>query len=1364
MFEESAPPSPNQALVALAPLAPEWQPILHASHQVVLYNPTSHALSIHKSPTVHVPDRPNSPCPFCHRPLPPGFAHENEDEDLRHEGSSHSRAANYFHLLAIANESSRPSSPPPLGNGNRPSAFPREAMAEGYFKMFFQEEYRLGMGANGSVYLCQHVLDGNPLGHFAVKKIAVGESHSYLLGILREVRGISKASSVESHGLQIRLLETLRHRNIITYHHAWLETCQFSAFGPKVPTLQLIGIGSLDDLIDLRQGRPTKLPHMWSSRTTDSPTEAQSPLARIRAFRAMKRAPPEERERLRREMAERSNGRGRSSLKAVHLFGAEEVKSLFSDVVEGLAFLHDRSILHLDLKPGNVLLTWDESKLMQVLQLPRAMLSDFGTSRDMIHSSGSRSGNTGTLEYASPESLPSPQTGRLQEVDSKSDMWSLGMILHKMLFFRLPYHYATEGEISDKDEVDKMNKLEQEISRYPGFRTTSTLLAVFEGRHLPRAFLILLEGLLSVNPPVRPTCERILSAMREGRFNPVVSTPRSSSGSLIPVRRSMDGVRTASMSPSPRALPPPIEQDYSSDLPNERGRQKSASPSSFAITARGQYKQSTTLGHRTCAGDTSVAGDTRKEPSLPLTPTSFLSTSKSTFWHQLRSLLRIVIPSIRSREALLLIAHSSFLVLRTVLSVAVAKLDGRIVRDLVSADSLWLPQGSRSLVCPGCAQHLHKLYDSLPPVKALAPLSGSSHSVYSRPLPLVRTSPSLLPRPSSGPRPVYHSRRRVMVGKSCWHLVRPSSPAVLAQADPCTHSGNLMKPSLDLLLFTSQLSRSLGFRGTFLLFVNYYMTIKILQAVTPAFGRLSAIEARLEGDYRAGVGRVGRESEEVAFYNGGPLERDLLTRAYLRLIKHVNSIYKIRIAYEWTEDFVIKYLWSAVGYGLIAVPLLFTRKHGEGKDQRARDGVVAERTETYISNRRLLLSLADAGGRLMYAYKDLVEVAGLTGRLYTLLSTLHNLAALPPADAGDGNTFELRDVDVCIPSLAHPSPMSNGEAKEKSVSPTFDEDAEPLDHLPGSGTTLVRALSLALHPGMHLMITGSNGVGKTAVARVLTGLWAPSGSGARVTRPTSNNDTMNGRPRPGVFIIPQRAYMVTGSLLEQVIYPQVVGEFYALHDGNAEEGLKELQSILEAAHIGYLVEREGGWGTVKEWRDVLSGGEKQRMALSRVFYHRPKFAILDECTSAVSSDVEGRMYEHAKLLGISLITISLRYVGRRSVCPRSRMSCRPALAKYHTHLLTLVGDGTGRWTFAAPDADAGTDTASPDIRIQALPLDPTRSTTLDAGSAAGDLVRVLEEIRTLEKQLEDSKVWEARVRELNDALEVREGDGMSRGG
>ncbi|KAG2097053.1 ABC transporter transmembrane region 2-domain-containing protein [Suillus discolor] len=733
------------------------------------------------------------------------------------------------------------------------------------------------------------------------------------------------------------------------------------------------------------------------------------------------------------------------------------------------------------------------------------------------------------------------------------------------------------------------------------------------------------------------------------------------------------------------------------------------------------------------------------------------------FVHQLRSLLRIVLPSLYTREALLLTAHSTFLVLRTVLSIAVARLDGRIVRDLVSADGkgfltglvLWFALAIPSIYTNSMIRHLQSTLS----LRFRTRLTRYIHDLYLSSAPYLRYYRV----------PLHGIDQYITADVDAW-----------AESVSGIY-GNLMKPSLDLLLFTSQLARSLGFRGTVLLFINYYITAKILRAVTPAFGRLAAVEARLEGEYRAGVGRVGRESEEVAFYDGGARERDILTRTYLRLIKHVNSIYKIRIAYEWTEDFVIKYLWSAAGYGLIAVPLLITRKRsrdagvvdgkgksGEGKRGRNQksdaDGIVAARTETYISNRRLLLSLADAGGRLMYAYKDLQEVAGLTARLYTLFSTLHNLPTLPLALSGDGNTFALKDVDICIPedpltSPNSPSPIpshsfattSKLQAHAEQIAPVPSLEATSSETLSGPNTTLVRALTLTLRPGMHLMITGSNGVGKTAVARVLAGLWAPGSRSMlrgsmctdgtvacpvddALTRPTDDADG-----RPGVFVIPQRPYHPTGSLLSQIIYPHSVSEFTA-----SPAALSELESLLDAAHLGYLVDREGGWDAVKEWRDVLSGGEKQRLAMARLYYHRPKFAILDECTSAVSSDVEGQMYEHAKALGITLITISLR----------------PSLTKYHTHILTLTGDGTGSWTFsriATPRTHEGR--GENGLMIPLGESEPTAGdderepTTEDTG--AKYLARVLEEIRVLEARIEESCEWEKRVRELGEELKAK---------
>jgi ATP-binding cassette subfamily D (ALD) protein 3 len=110
-----------------------------------------------------------------------------------------------------------------------------------------------------------------------------------------------------------------------------------------------------------------------------------------------------------------------------------------------------------------------------------------------------------------------------------------------------------------------------------------------------------------------------------------------------------------------------------------------------------------------------------------------------------------------------------------------------------------------------------------------------------------------------------------------------------------------------------------------------------------------------------------------------------------------------------------------------------------------------------------------------------------------------------------------------------------------------------------------------------------------------------------------------------LFYIPQRPYLPPGTLRDQIIYPNSKVDM-----GKKNTTDDDLRKLLVAVRLDYIEGREGGFDSVNDWNDVLSGGEKQRIAMARLFYHKPLFAILDECTSAVSMDVEAELYNKAK--------------------------------------------------------------------------------------------------------------------------------------
>ncbi|RDW89724.1 hypothetical protein BP6252_01756 [Coleophoma cylindrospora] len=491
------------------------------------------------------PDLSLSECPTCHRPF---RSASPERKPSPHRQNVHQTAfisPEYFRMLQHVNDGPEQQSPPssPIRRLVQPDfsspgstggsvadaefvastpdplaghRIKRDAFSPNYFRRFFIEEKELGRGGKGVVLLVRHELDGVSLGQFACKRVPVGNDHAWLEKVL----------------IEVQLLQGLSHPNLVSYRHVWLEDAQLNRFNPPVPCAFILQqYCNSGDLLHYIAGPG---PVMTSTN-----------------------------EQLKEQMRRKSRGRSeRPDMKpSQRKLTFEEIYSFFKDISSGLAHLHSSNYIHRDLKPSNCLLHRDGNEF-------RCLISDFGEvqAENVVRKS---TGNTGTISYCAPEVLKQDATGRYGNFTTKSDIFSLGMILYFMCFGRLPYKSAD----CIQEEYEDIDTLRAEISTWTGFQDERR-----ERPELPNQLYDFLKRLLAVDPANRPSANEIMHALRTEKGLETPSRRNSGNGPALGARR-IHSLDPPNLSDTPHNEPRRAHSGaYIEDAPSESSITPPSSP------------------------------------------------------------------------------------------------------------------------------------------------------------------------------------------------------------------------------------------------------------------------------------------------------------------------------------------------------------------------------------------------------------------------------------------------------------------------------------------------------------------------------------------------------------------------------------------------------------------------------------------------------------------------------------------------------------------------------------------------------------------------------------------------------------------
>lgn len=558
----------------------------------------------------------------------------------------------------------------------------------------------------------------------------------------------------------------------------------------------------------------------------------------------------------------------------------------------------------------------------------------------------------------------------------------------------------------------------------------------------------------------------------------------------------------------------------------------------------------------------------------------------------LRSLWRLLkMCASKNGVPLQFLAFNALLVLRSLLTVYTSGVKGKIVKAIVSSDPF------------GFLKHMTNLGIIAVPGSAL-----NSYLEYLQELLALNLRRGL----------VQTLNGKYLTDKASYKLLsvdsRIGGPDQVLTDDVqkfaaalCELYGDFAKPLLDIALFSRKIARVASLRGPLLMVLWFALTGQLLKWVSPAFAKIVAETLRREGAFRAGHQRIKAHGEEIAFLRGDAAEKRAMNRKFASLMKLYNFENSRRFYMGILDSTLIKYGSFNVGMAILALPVF-------GPDKAkylARVGAdPALIMKDYEQNSTLLVGLAKAVGRVVISYKKLQQLAGATARVAELLAVLDDLL------------LHKRYVRQLVANRDRVALEGGGCALDRGKVWTAADYVmfEEVPIIAPNGDLLLQNLSIKIKAGKSCLIVGANGSGKTALLRVLAGLW-PFFAGS-ITRV----------PDDRIMFLPQRVYLPRAALRDLLVYPHV----------RANKSDAELLKLLESVNLAYLHDREGGFDAVNDWYDILSGGERQRISVARLFYHQPKFAVLDEATSAVSVEIENTLYLTAKKKDITLITVTQR--------------------------------------------------------------------------------------------------------------------------